>query len=133
MRLYPGHRRKHAAVLAGLTQVPVIIREMSDDDAVRAMVDSNLQREHILPSEKAFAYRMKMQAMNHQGVSGGISAETIGKAGNDSARQVYRYVRLTYLRKPILDAVDQGSYGYPDRSGTFISGAIRTDLAGGDS
>ena len=70
-----GHRRKHAAVLAGLTQVPVIIREMGDDDAVRAMVDSNLQREHILPSEKAFAYKMKMQAMNHQGVSGGISAD----------------------------------------------------------
>lgn len=106
-----GHRRKHAAVLAGLTQVPVIIREMSDDDAVRAMVDSNLQREHILPSEKAFAYRMKMQAMNHQGVSGGISAETIGKAGKDSARQVYRYVRLTYLRKPILDAVDKDLMG----------------------
>ena len=106
-----GHRRKHAAVLAGLTQVPVIIREMSDDDAVRAMVDSNLQREHILPSEKAFAYRMKMQAMNHQGVSGGISAETIGKAGKDSARQVYRYVRLTYLRKPILDAVDNDLLG----------------------
>lgn len=84
---------------------------MSDDDAVRAMVDSNLQREHILPSEKAFAYRMKMQAMNHQGVSGGISAETIGKAGNDSARQVYRYVRLTYLRKPILDAVDKDLMG----------------------
>ena len=94
-----GHRRKHAAVLAGLTQVPVIIRE------------SNLQREHILPSEKAFAYRMKMQAMNHQGVSGGISAETIGKAGKDSARQVYRYVRLTYLRKPILDAVDKDLMG----------------------
>ena len=105
-----GHRRKHAAVLAGLTQVPVIIREMSDD-AVRAMVDSNLQREHILPSEKAFAYKMKMQAMNHQGVSGGISAETIGKAGKDSARQVYRYVRLTYLRKPILDAVDKDLMG----------------------
>ncbi len=76
-----------------------------------AMEDSNLQREHILPSEKAFAYRMKMQAMNHQGVSGGISAETIGKAGNDSARQVYRYVRLTYLRKPILDAVDKDLMG----------------------
>ena len=106
-----GHRRKHAAVLAGLTQVPVIIREMSDDDAVRAMVDSNLQREHILPSEKAFAYKMKMQAMNHQGVSGGISAETIGKAGKDSARQVYRYIRLTYLRKPILDAVDKELMG----------------------
>ena len=106
-----GHRRKHAAVLAGLTQVLVIIREMSDDDAVRAMVDSNLQREHILPSEKAFAYKMKMQAMNHQGVSGGISAETIGKAGKDSARQVYRYVRLTYLCKPILDAVDKELMG----------------------
>lgn len=106
-----GHRRRHAAQLAGLKEVPVIIRNMDQDTAVRAMVDSNLQREHILPSEKAFAYRMKMQAMNHQGVSGGISAETIGKAGKDSARQVYRYVRLTYLRKPILDAVDKDLMG----------------------
>ena len=70
---------------------------MYQDTAGRAMVDSNLQRPNILPSEKAFAYRMKMEAMNHQGTSGGISAKDIGKNGNDSARQVYRYIRLTYL------------------------------------
>ena len=67
-----GHRRRHAAQLAGLKEVPVIIRNMDQDTAVRAMVDSNLQRPNILPSEKAFAYRMKMEAMNHQGTSGGI-------------------------------------------------------------
>ena len=70
-----GHRRRHAAQLAGLKEVPVIIRNMDQDTAVRAMVDSNLQRPNILPSEKAFAYRMKMEAMNHQGTSGGISAK----------------------------------------------------------
>lgn len=106
-----GHRRCHAAKLAGLMQVPVIIREMEDDVAVRAMVDSNLQREHILPSEKAFAYRMKIEAISHQGVSGGISAENVGKEGHDSARQVYRYVRLTYLYLPILDSVDKNLLG----------------------
>lgn len=89
-----GHRRRHAAQLAGLKEVPVIIRNMDQDTAVRAMVDSNLQRPNILPSEKAFAYRMKMEAMNHQGTSGGISAKDIGKNANDSARQVYRYIRL---------------------------------------
>lgn len=70
------------------------------------MVDSNLQRPNILPSEKAFAYRMKMEAMNHQGTSGGISAKDIGKNANDSARQVYRYIRLTYLMNDLLNAVE---------------------------
>ena len=102
-----GHRRKHAAELAGLERVPVIVREMDKDSAVRAMVDSNLQREHILPSEKAFAYRMKMEAMNHQGISGGNSAKEVGKGSNDSARQVYRYIRLTYLMNTLLKAVDE--------------------------
>ena len=102
-----GHRRKHAAELAGLERVPVIVREMDKDSAVRAMVDSNLQREHILPSEKAFAYRMKMEAMNHQGISGGNSAKEVWKGSNDSARQVYRYIRLTYLMNTLLKAVDE--------------------------
>ena len=106
-----GHRRKHAAQLAGLSQVPVIIREMDQDTAVRAMVDTNLQRPYILPSEKAFAYRMKMEAMNHQGASGGVSAKDVGKGGNDSARQVYRFIRLTYLMNTLLKAVDQGTIG----------------------
>ena len=106
-----GHRRKHAAQLAGLDQVPVIIREMDQDTAVRAMVDTNLQRPYILPSEKAFAYRMQMEAMNHQGASGGVSAKDVGKGGNDSARQVYRFIRLTYLMNTLLKAVDQGTIG----------------------
>ena len=92
--------------MAGLEQVPVIIREMDQDTAVRAMVDSNLQRPNILPSEKAFAYRMKMEAMNHQGATGGVSAKDVGKGGNDSARQVYRFYRLTYLMNTLLKAVD---------------------------
>ena len=102
-----GHRRKHAAELAGLEQVPVIVRDMDNDTAVRAMVDSNLQRENILPSEKAFAYRMKMEAMNHQGISGANSAKEVGKENKDSARQVYRYIRLTYLMNTLLKAVDE--------------------------
>lgn len=106
-----GHRRRHAAQLAGLKEVPVIIRNMDQDTAVRAMVDSNLQRPNILPSEKAFAYRMKMEAMNHQGTSGGISAKDIGKNANDSARQVYRYIRLTYLMNDLLNAVDRDVIG----------------------
>lgn len=102
-----GHRRKHAAELAGLKQVPVIVREMDKDSAVQAMVDSNLQRENILPSEKAFAYRMKMEAVKHQGVSGANSAKKVGKETKDSARQVYRYIRLTYLMNTLLKAVDE--------------------------
>ncbi len=106
-----GHRRKHTAQLADIEQVPVIIREMDQDTAVRAMVDSNLQRPNILPSEKAFVYRMKMEAMNHKGASGGVSAKDIGKGGSDSARQVYRYIRLTYLMNTLLKAVNQGIIG----------------------
>lgn len=102
-----GHRRKHAAELAGLKQVPVIVREMDKDSAVQAMVDSNLQRENILPSEKAFAYRMKLEAVKHQGVSGANSAKKVGKSSNDSSRQVYRYIRLTYLMNTLLKAVDE--------------------------
>ena len=106
-----GERRWRASKKAGLKEVPVIIRNMDQDTAVRAMVDSNLQRPNILPSEKAFAYRMKMEAMNHQGTSGGISAKDIGKNGNDSARQVYRYIRLTYLMNDLLNAVDRDVIG----------------------
>ena len=106
-----GERRWRAAKLANLKEVPVIIKNMDQDTAVRAMVDSNLQRPNILPSEKAFAYRMKMEAMNHQGTSGGISAKDIGKNANDSARQVYRYIRLTYLMNDLLNAVDRDVIG----------------------
>ena len=106
-----GHRRRHAAELLGYRKVPVIIRVMNEDEAILNMVDSNLHRERISFSEKAFAYRMKMEAMNHQGTSGGISAKDIGKNGNDSARQVYRYIRLTYLMNDLLNAVDRDVIG----------------------
>ena len=106
-----GHRRMHAAIKAGLETIPAIVRDMEDDEAIVIMVDANIQREELLPSEKAFAYRMKMEAMNHQGTSGGISAKDIGKNGNDSARQVYRYIRLTYLMNDLLNAVDRDVIG----------------------
>ena len=119
-----GHRRHHAAELAGLETVPVIVREMDDDSAVIFMVDSNLQRENILPSEKALAYKMKMEAMKRQGartdlqqdvtsgqvgqkLSGKETRELLGEEGGDSARQVQRYIRLTNLIPEVLDMVDQ--------------------------
>lgn len=101
-----GHRRCHAAKKAGIERVPVVIKEYDDDDAIRAMVDSNLQREHILPSEKAFAYRMKLEALTHQGIKGDGTAEEAGKENKDSRRQVYRYIRLTYLTSELLQSVD---------------------------
>ena len=78
-----GHRRQHAAELAGLTTLPVIVRNMSDEEAVIKMVDSNLQREHILPSERAFAYKMKLEAMNHQGVRGDLTCGQVGHKSRD--------------------------------------------------
>ncbi len=112
-----GHRRAHAAGLAGLTEVPVIVREMDDDQATVLMVDSNLQREEILPSERAFAYKMKLEAIkrkagrprkeNSRQLVGNIeSAEVIGKSSDESGRQVQRYIRLTNLIPELLDMVD---------------------------
>ena len=106
-----GHRRAHAAEAAGLTEVPVIVRDMDDDAATMLMVDSNLQRENILPSERAFAFKMKLEAMKRQGertdltsdqVGPKLTNQEIGKATNDSMTQVKRYIRLT-----LLDLVDQ--------------------------
>lgn len=112
-----GHRRARAAAAAGLSEVPVLIREIDDDAATVLMVDSNLQRENILPSEKAFAYKMKLEAMKHQGVRDaptssqlGMKIQTmdiIGKEAGDSRNQVHRYIRLTNLIPGILDLVDQ--------------------------
>lgn len=113
-----GHRRMHAAQLAGLTTVPSIIREMDDDAAVVFMVDSNIQREELLPSEKAFAFKMKMDAMRHQGtcrhdgdklesVSERKTAFVVGESSGTSARSVQRYIRLTELIPELLDLVDQ--------------------------
>ena len=108
-----GHRRLHAAELAGLETVPAIIRDMTDDEATIIMVDSNIQREELLPSEKAFAFKMKVEAIRHQGTSrhdvgksGVESAEIVGKASGVGGRQVQRYIRLTELIPELLDMVD---------------------------
>ena len=113
-----GHRRMHAAQLAGLTTIPAIVRELSDDDAIVAMVDANIQREELLPSEKAFAYKMKLDAMKRQGIrtdltcvqnehkSGKKSRELLGEQVGISSVQVTRYIRLTELIPELLDLVD---------------------------
>ena len=102
-----GHRRWRACELAGLEEMPVIIREMDDDTAVVIMVDTNIQREDILPSEKAKAYRMKYEAMKHQGSKGDkYTADAIGEAAGDSGRTVQRYIRLSELLQELLDYVD---------------------------
>ena len=117
-----GHRRKYASELANKSTIPCIIRDLSDDEAIIAMVDSNLQREHILPSEKAFAYKMKLEAEKHQGkrsfltscqIGTGIrSDEKLAKQVNESARQIQRYIRLTNLISPILKMVDEEKLGF---------------------
>ena len=102
-----GHRRTHAARLAGLEKVPVIIRELSDDDATIVMVDSNIQREEILPSEKAYAFQMKLEAIHHKGIKGAESREVVGEANGLSGRQVSRYIKLTNLLPELLEMVDE--------------------------
>ena len=103
-----GHRRWRACELAGLEEMPVIIREMDDDTAVVLMVDTNIQREDILPSEKAKAYRMKYEAMKHQGSKGGkYTADVIGEAAGDSGRTVQRYIRLSELVEELMGYVDE--------------------------
>ncbi|MCD7880161.1 MAG: ParB/RepB/Spo0J family partition protein [Clostridiales bacterium] len=109
-----GHRRCHAAQLVGLKNLPVIVREMNDDEAIIAMVDSNLQRENILPSERAWAYKMKLDAIKHQGKSASRqlgekswSVSQVSSGTEDSERQVHRYVRLTNLIPELMDMVDE--------------------------
>ena len=112
-----GHRRQYAAKLAGLETLPVIVRQMSDDAAVILMVDSNLQREHILPSERAFAYKMKLEALKNQGARSDLTsrqvvgkleaADLVGKGNEESGRQVQRFIRLTNLIPELLDMVDE--------------------------
>lgn len=113
-----GHRRLHAAQKAGITEVPALIYALDRDAAVIAVVDSNLHREHILPSEKAFAYRMKLEAMSRQGHRSDLTsdqlgrkletAEIIAQQSNDSKSQVRRYIRLTYLIPEFLEKMDKG-------------------------
>ena len=113
-----GHRRSHAGKLAGLETVPVIVRELDDDAAVILMVDSNLQRENILPSERAFAFKMKLEAMKHQGQRADLTSGQVGQKlkwsvamvanqSGDSIKQVQRYIRLTELLPELLDLVDE--------------------------
>lgn len=120
-----GHRRKCAATLAGITEMPCIVRNLTDDEATIIMVDSNLQRETILPSEKAFAYKMKLEAMKRQGertdltsspldkkLKGLTSAQQVSQKSGDSQPQIYRYIRLTELIPPVLDMVDSGKIAF---------------------
>lgn len=120
-----GHRRKCAATLAGITEMPCIVRNLTDDEATIIMVDSNLQRETILPSEKAFAYKMKLEAIKRQGertdltsspldkkLKGLTSAQQVSQKGGDSQPQIYRYIRLTELIPSILDMVDSGKIAF---------------------
>ena len=112
-----GHRRQHAAQLAGLKTLPVIVRELDDDQAILQMVESNLQRETIRPSERAFAYKMKLEALKHQGARTDLTSSQVGEklwsvtqvgaAAEESERQVHRYIRLTHLIPELLEMVDQ--------------------------
>lgn len=116
--LVSGHRRRLAAQKLGLKTVPVLVREMTDDEAVILMVDSNLQRENLLPSEKAYAYKMKLEAMKHQGkaTSGQVvqklSVERVADEANENYKTVQRYIRLTNLVPPLLQMVDDGRIAF---------------------
>lgn len=114
-----GHRRKAACEALGITRLPVLVRPMTDDEAIILLVDSNIQREHILPSEKAFAYKMKMEAIKHQGKAtsrqlvGKLEAsDIVGQTSNESGRTVQRYIRLTHLIPSILQMVDEGRIAF---------------------
>ncbi len=111
--LIAGHRRRHASELAGKTTMPVIVRELDDDEAVLFMVDSNIQRENLFPSEKAWAYKMKLDALKHQGVKDTsrqlgekYSVDALSENSNDSARNIHRFIRLTELLPDLLQMVD---------------------------
>lgn len=116
--LISGHRRLAACQALGIETMPVIVREMSDDEAVIAMVDANLQRETILPSEKAFAYKMKLEAVKHQGVTSRqvgeklLSVTQVSRDSDDSERQIQRYIRLTYLIPELLSMVDDNKIAF---------------------
>lgn len=129
-----GHRRKKASELANLSTIPCIVRNLSDEEATIIMVDSNLQREKVLPSERAFAYKMKLEALNHQGKRNDLtscqvgtklpSAKELGQEYGDSERQVYRYIRLTYLIPKLLDYVDNYVIKDKDKVSIALSPAV---------
>ena len=116
--LISGHRRHASCQVLGIETMPVIVREMSDDEAVIAMVDANLQRETILPSEKAFAYKMKLEAIKHQGVASAevgqklLSVEIVADDAGESRNQIKRYIRLTYLIPELLSMVDENKIAF---------------------
>ena len=137
--LISGHRRKYACKVLGIEHLPVIVRELSREEAVISMVDSNLQREHILPSEKAFAYKMKMEAMKRQGSRTDLTSRPVGEKlltvekvsddSEDSARQVHRYIRLTELTSELLELVDQGRIAFrPAVELSYLSEEEQRDL-----
>ncbi len=117
-----GHRRKLASEILGLKEIPAIVRDLTKDEATILMVDSNIQREKVLPSEKAYAYKMKMEALKHQGERNDLTSSQIGtklrtdekiaKASGESRNQIQRYIRLTELTKELLDMVDIGKIGF---------------------
>ena len=131
-----GHRRIFAAKKAGLTEVPALIYAISHEEAIIALVDSNLHREHILPSEKAFAYKIKMDALYHQGKRTDLTLDQVGLklsaeqvSNDDSATQVKRYIRLTNLIKPLLDMVDEGKIAFtPAVELSFLNDTEQADL-----
>ena len=133
--LVSGHRRRLAAQKLGLSTVPVLVREMTDDEAVILMVDSNLQRENLLPSEKAFAYKMKLEAMKHQGkaTSGQLvqklSVEKVADEANENYKTVQRYIRLTNLVPPLLQMVDDGRIAFsPAVEVSYLTRDEQTEL-----
>ena len=134
-----GHRRQHAAELAGLKTLPVIVRNMSDEEAVIKMVDSNLQREHILPSERAFAYKMKLEAIKNQGARSDLTSCQVGtkfradaalaSGTEESARNVQRFIRLTNLIPELLDLVDQKKISFnPAVELSYLTAAEQRDF-----
>lgn len=137
--LVAGHRRKRACEIAELETMPVIVRNLDDDAAIIIMVDSNLQRENILPSERAFAYKMKLDAIKNQGARNDLTsrqvvgkletADIVGKEGGDSGRQVQRYIRLTHLIPEILSMVDEKKIAFnPAVELSFLKGEEQADL-----
>ena len=142
-QMVSGHRRKRASELAGLETVPCIVRELTDDEATILMVDSNLQRERVLPSERAHAYKMKLEALNRQGQrtdltcgpldhksDGKKSRDIIAESANESARQVSRYIRLTNLIPPLLDLVDDGKIAFrPAVELSYLTESEQSSLA----
>lgn len=137
--LIAGHRRKHACLRLGISGIPAIVRELSRDEAVVEMVDSNLQREHILPSEKAYAYKMKMDAMKRQGQRTDLtsrpmgekllSVEAVAESAEESARQIHRYIRLTELIPELLTMVDEEKIAFrPAVELSYLTRDEQTDL-----